>query len=82
MVADAALAARGATQPIGTPDEIIEKIRTLQHAISMDMVIIHMFYGGMPRAKAERSPRLFAEKVVSAVQAMPTPINSASLGSP
>ena len=30
-VADAP-AARRATQPIGTPDEIIEKIRTLQHA--------------------------------------------------
>ncbi|MGH7342642.1 MAG: LLM class flavin-dependent oxidoreductase, partial [Candidatus Rokuibacteriota bacterium] len=35
-VADAGLAARRATQPIGTPDEIIEKIRTLQHAISLE----------------------------------------------
>ena len=48
-VADAGLAARRATQPIGTPDEIIEKIRALQHAISLDMVVIHFFYGGMPR---------------------------------
>jgi hypothetical protein len=39
-----------------------------------------MFYGGMPRAKAEKSLRLFAEKVLPAVQAMPTPINPASLG--
>jgi alkanesulfonate monooxygenase SsuD/methylene tetrahydromethanopterin reductase-like flavin-dependent oxidoreductase (luciferase family) len=81
-VADASLAARRATQPIGTPDEIIEKIRTLQHAISLEMVAIHMFYGGMPRAKAEKSVRLFAEKVLPAVQAMPTPINPASLGRP
>jgi len=81
-VADASLAARGATQPIGTPDEIIEKIRTLQRAISLEMVVIHMFYGGMPHAKAERSLRLFAEKVLPAVQAMPTPINPASLGQP
>src|SRR5688572_8382895 len=79
-VADAGLAARRATQPIGTPDEIIEKIRTLQHAISLEMVVIHMFYGGMPRAKAEKSLRLFAEKVLPTVQAMPTPINPASLG--
>jgi hypothetical protein len=43
-------------------------------------VVIHMFYGGMPRAKAEKSLRLFAEKVLPAVQAMPTPINPASLG--
>jgi alkanesulfonate monooxygenase SsuD/methylene tetrahydromethanopterin reductase-like flavin-dependent oxidoreductase (luciferase family) len=81
-VADAGLAARRATQPIGTPDEIIEKIRTLQHALSLEMVVIHMFYGGMPRAKAEKSLRLFAEKVLPAVQAMPTPINPASLGQP
>jgi alkanesulfonate monooxygenase SsuD/methylene tetrahydromethanopterin reductase-like flavin-dependent oxidoreductase (luciferase family) len=81
-VADASLAARRATQPIGTPDEIIEKIRTLQPAISLEMVVIHMFYGGMPRAKAEKSLRLFAEKVLPAVQAMPTPINPASLGQP
>ena len=81
-VADAGLAARRATQPIGTPDEIIEKIRTLQHAISLEMVVIHFFYGGMPRAKAEKSLRLFAEKVLPAVQAMPTPINPDSLGQP
>jgi len=81
-VADAGLAARRATQPIGTPDEIIEKIRTLQHAISLEMVVIHFFYGGMPRAKAEKSLRLFAENVLPAVQAMPTPINPASLGQP
>ena len=44
------------------------------------MVVIHFFYGGMPRTKAEKSLRLFAEKVLPAVQAMPTPINPASLG--
>jgi len=81
-VAEAGLAARRATQPIGTPDEIIEKIRTLQHALSLEMVVIHMFYGGMPRAKAEKSLRLFAEKILPEVQAMPTPINPASLGRP
>ena len=43
-------------------------------------VDFRMFYGGMPRAKAEKSLRLFAEKVLPAVQAMPTPINPASLG--
>ena len=81
-VADASLAARRATQPIGTPDEIIDKIKTLQRAISLEMLVIHMFYGGMPRDKAEKSLRLFAEKVLPAVQAMPTPINPASLGQP
>ena len=78
--ADAGFAARRATQPIGTPDEIIEKIRTLQGTISLEKLVIHMFYGGMPRDKAEKSLRLFAEKVLPAVQAMPTPINPKSLG--
>ena len=78
--ADASFAARRATQPIGTPDEIIEKIRAMQWTISLEKVVIHMFYGGMPRDKAEKSLRLFAEKVLPEVQAMPTPINPNSLG--
>jgi alkanesulfonate monooxygenase SsuD/methylene tetrahydromethanopterin reductase-like flavin-dependent oxidoreductase (luciferase family) len=78
--ADAALAARRATQPIGTPDEIVDKIRSLQWAISLETLVIHFFYGGMPAEKAEKSLRLFAEKVLPAVHAMDTPINPASLG--
>ena len=42
--------------------------------------MLHVFYGGMPRDKAEKSLRLFAEKVLPAVHAMPTPINPESLG--
>ena len=80
--ADANLAARRATQPIGTPDDIIERIKMLQQTISLEKLVIHMFYGGMPRDKAEKSLRLFAEKVLPEVQAMPTPINPKSLGEP
>ena len=78
--AEARLAARRATQPIGTPDAIIEKIKTMQQTISMEKVVVHMMYGGMPREKAEKSLRLFAEKVLPEVQSMPTPINPGSLG--
>ena len=78
--ADASFAARRATQPIGTPDEIIEKIRAVQQTISLEKVVLHMFYGGMPRDKAEKSLKLFAEKVLPEIQAMPTPINPNSLG--
>ena len=78
--ADASFNARRATQPIGTPEEIIEKIRALQWTISLEKAVIHMFYGGMPRDKAEKSLKLFAEKVLPEVQAMPTPINPHSLG--
>jgi alkanesulfonate monooxygenase SsuD/methylene tetrahydromethanopterin reductase-like flavin-dependent oxidoreductase (luciferase family) len=80
--AEAGLSARRDFQPIGTPDEIIDKIKALQGALSLDIIVIHQFYGGMPRDKAEKSLRLFAEKVLPAVQAMPTPINPASLGQP
>ena len=34
----------------------------------------------MPRAKAAKSLRLFAEKVLPAVQAMPTPMNPTRVG--
>jgi alkanesulfonate monooxygenase SsuD/methylene tetrahydromethanopterin reductase-like flavin-dependent oxidoreductase (luciferase family) len=78
--ADQSLAARRETQPIGTPDEIIDKIKTLQWTISLETLVIHSFYGGMPREKAEKSLKLFAEKVLPAVQAMDTPINPESLG--
>lgn len=80
--ADAGFAARRATQPIGTPDDIVDRIKTLQQSISLEKLVIHMFYGGMPRDKAEKSLRLFAEKVLPEIQAMPTPINPKSLGEP
>jgi hypothetical protein len=52
----------------------------LQATISLEKLVIHMFYGGMPRDKAEKSLKLFAEKVLPKVQSMPTPINPRSLG--
>ena len=71
---------RRAIQPIGTPEQIIETITRVQRAISLDTVVIHAFYGGMPRDKAEKSLRLFAEKVLPHLQAMDTPVNPESLG--
>jgi alkanesulfonate monooxygenase SsuD/methylene tetrahydromethanopterin reductase-like flavin-dependent oxidoreductase (luciferase family) len=81
-VADASLEARRNTQPIGTPDQIIGKIKALQEAISLETVVVHVFYGGMPRDKAEKSLRLFAEKVLPEIQAMETPIHDSSLREP
>ncbi len=71
-VADATLAIQRRTQPIGTPDEIIDRIRSLQKAINLGTLVVHVFYGGMPRDKAERSIRLFAEKVLPEVHAIDT----------
>ena len=66
--------------PIGTPDELIDRIRSLQWTLSLERIILHFHYGGMPAEKAEKSLRLFAEKVLPAVQAMKTPINPECLG--
>src|SRR4030095_5993064 len=63
-VADRGCQARRATQPIGTPDEIIDKIKTLQWAISLEMLVVHVFYGGMPPHKGRKSPRLSAAEDV------------------
>ncbi len=78
--AAASYAARRATQPIGTPEDVIDKIKAMQRSISAEKLVIHVFYGGMPRDKAEKSLRLFAREVLPEVQAMPTPINPMSLG--
>jgi alkanesulfonate monooxygenase SsuD/methylene tetrahydromethanopterin reductase-like flavin-dependent oxidoreductase (luciferase family) len=75
-VADANIAMRR-SHPIGTPDQIVEKIEAIQKAMSLETLVIHFFYGGMPPEKAEKSLRLFAEKVLPHVQAMDTPINPA-----
>ena len=70
--ADQTLDNQRRTQPIGTPDEIIDRIKTVQRAIDLETLVIHVFYGGMPREKAERSLRLFAEKVLPEVHAIDT----------
>ena len=45
------------TQPIGTPDQIIEKIKTIQEAVSLGSLVVHVFYANMPVEKAEKSLR-------------------------
>jgi alkanesulfonate monooxygenase SsuD/methylene tetrahydromethanopterin reductase-like flavin-dependent oxidoreductase (luciferase family) len=73
--ADARLEGSRRTQPIGTPEQILERIETIQQALSLGELVIHFFYGGMPPEKAEKSLRLFAEKVLPELQAMDTPLN-------
>ena len=81
-VGDGIVESHRATQPIGTPDQIIERLRAVQWAISLEEVVLHFFYGGMPPEKAEASLRLFAREVLPAVRAMETPVNPATAGRP
>jgi alkanesulfonate monooxygenase SsuD/methylene tetrahydromethanopterin reductase-like flavin-dependent oxidoreductase (luciferase family) len=58
------------TQPIGTPDEIIDRMKDVQRSIGAGMFVLMVFYGEMPKEKAERSLRLFAEKVLPEIHAI------------
>jgi alkanesulfonate monooxygenase SsuD/methylene tetrahydromethanopterin reductase-like flavin-dependent oxidoreductase (luciferase family) len=71
-----------ACQPIGTPDQVIEKIRAVQEAVSLGYLVVHASYGGMPPDKAEKSMRLFAKEVLPALHEMPTPLHAHSIGEP
>ena len=54
-VAEAGFAARRATQPIGTPDEIIAKIKTLQHALSLEMLVVQCSTAACPGTRPQRA---------------------------
>jgi alkanesulfonate monooxygenase SsuD/methylene tetrahydromethanopterin reductase-like flavin-dependent oxidoreductase (luciferase family) len=60
------------TQPIGTPEQITERIRALQRSINLEELVIHVCYGGMPVEQAERSMRLFAERVLPEIHSIDT----------
>lgn len=80
-LADATMDAQRRTQPIGTPEEIIRRITAVQKAINLETLVVHVFYGGMPREKAEKSLRLFAQEVLPAVHAIDTTPASPAPGS-
>jgi alkanesulfonate monooxygenase SsuD/methylene tetrahydromethanopterin reductase-like flavin-dependent oxidoreductase (luciferase family) len=60
------------TQIYGTPEQCIERIEAIQRTTNMSTFIGCFGYGGLPQEKAERSMRLFAEKVLPALHAMET----------
>jgi alkanesulfonate monooxygenase SsuD/methylene tetrahydromethanopterin reductase-like flavin-dependent oxidoreductase (luciferase family) len=51
-------------QTWGTPDAILEKLRARRELLGEFELDLISYYGGMPVAVAERSVRLFAEKVL------------------
>lgn len=58
--------------PWGTPDQVIEKFATMRELIGCNGVMPGFSYGGMPYADAERSIRLFAEKVLPELKSWDT----------
>jgi alkanesulfonate monooxygenase SsuD/methylene tetrahydromethanopterin reductase-like flavin-dependent oxidoreductase (luciferase family) len=59
--------------PWGTPDQILEKFEHMRNMIGMNGVMPGFSYGGMPYDVAERSIRLFAEKVLPELKSWDTP---------
>jgi alkanesulfonate monooxygenase SsuD/methylene tetrahydromethanopterin reductase-like flavin-dependent oxidoreductase (luciferase family) len=65
-------AAQRANQLIGTPEELIEKAREFQRITNAQEFVLICQFGNMPMDRAEKSMRLYAEKVLPAVRAIPT----------
>jgi alkanesulfonate monooxygenase SsuD/methylene tetrahydromethanopterin reductase-like flavin-dependent oxidoreductase (luciferase family) len=66
---------------VGTPEQIYDKICLLQEVSSLEYLIVHPQHGGKPPEEARASLKLFAEEVLPAVQALPTPLHEHSRGS-
>ncbi|MGA1052352.1 MAG: hypothetical protein ACO3WU_08655, partial [Ilumatobacteraceae bacterium] len=56
----------------GTPDQVVDKIVTIQDNTHADAYMGVFSYAGMPIDEAERSMRLFAARVMPELQALPS----------
>ena len=65
-------AAFSQAHPWGTPDQAIEKSRALADAFGCDELMFVFRYGSMPKEVAEKSMRLFADRVMPALKDMQT----------
>jgi alkanesulfonate monooxygenase SsuD/methylene tetrahydromethanopterin reductase-like flavin-dependent oxidoreductase (luciferase family) len=61
------------SQLVGTPEQIIQKAQEMQRLTSAKEIVVLFNYGGMPVSDSIRSMKLFAEEVLPAIHAMPTP---------
>jgi alkanesulfonate monooxygenase SsuD/methylene tetrahydromethanopterin reductase-like flavin-dependent oxidoreductase (luciferase family) len=51
-------------QAVGTPAQVLEKLRHIHQTVALEQVIGTFAFGGLPYPELERSFRLFAEKVL------------------
>jgi alkanesulfonate monooxygenase SsuD/methylene tetrahydromethanopterin reductase-like flavin-dependent oxidoreductase (luciferase family) len=58
-------------QIVGTPKECLDKIAELQRLTGMDHLVTEFSFGGLPHEQAELNMRLFADKVLPALQRDP-----------
>jgi alkanesulfonate monooxygenase SsuD/methylene tetrahydromethanopterin reductase-like flavin-dependent oxidoreductase (luciferase family) len=55
-------------QVVGTPDDCLQQIGELQRLTGLDHVVTEFGFGGMPHEEAELNMRLFADRVMPALQ--------------
>jgi alkanesulfonate monooxygenase SsuD/methylene tetrahydromethanopterin reductase-like flavin-dependent oxidoreductase (luciferase family) len=55
-------------QVVGTPDDCLQQIGELQRLTGLDHLVVEFGYGGMPHEDAQLNMRLFAERVMPALQ--------------
>jgi alkanesulfonate monooxygenase SsuD/methylene tetrahydromethanopterin reductase-like flavin-dependent oxidoreductase (luciferase family) len=65
-------------QVVGTPDECIQQVAELQRLTGLDHLVTEFAFGGMPHHEALLNMRLFADRVMPALQRDPAFANSAS----
>jgi alkanesulfonate monooxygenase SsuD/methylene tetrahydromethanopterin reductase-like flavin-dependent oxidoreductase (luciferase family) len=65
-------------QVVGTPDECIQQVAELQRLTGLDHLVTEFAFGGMPHHEALLNMRLFADRVMPALQRDPAFANPAS----
>jgi alkanesulfonate monooxygenase SsuD/methylene tetrahydromethanopterin reductase-like flavin-dependent oxidoreductase (luciferase family) len=58
-------------QVVGTPDDCIQQVAELQRLTGLDHLVTEFGFGGMPHHEAELNMRLFADRVMPALQRDP-----------
>jgi hypothetical protein len=58
---DGAAEAFAELMPIGTPEQVLDKLSYIRSVINNNGVMVQTSYAGMPWAEAERNLRCFAE---------------------
>jgi alkanesulfonate monooxygenase SsuD/methylene tetrahydromethanopterin reductase-like flavin-dependent oxidoreductase (luciferase family) len=55
-------------QVVGTPDDCLQQLAELQRLTGLDHLVTEFAFGGMPHHEAELNMRLFADRVMPALQ--------------
>jgi alkanesulfonate monooxygenase SsuD/methylene tetrahydromethanopterin reductase-like flavin-dependent oxidoreductase (luciferase family) len=70
-------------QVVGTPDDCLQQIAELRRLTGVDHLVTEFAFGGMPHEESELNMRLFADRVMPALQRDPafaSPVTGAAAG--